>query len=169
MFVKFLQILTLYIRNESLKNNLKKLSRCRYYTEVCSSFDIDEVSIPTPKQTNSNTEKGSAGVISNCLKITTLCAEREGSPIMAAEPSNCQLEFDAGRIIGTSNQIISNLENCEKQNDNIQLCVAPEPNSITSFITNEATDTYWPESIPEETQFFRVKQHYLTRDITQNS
>jgi hypothetical protein len=47
--------------------------------------------------------------------------------------------------------------------------VAPEPNSITSFITNEATDTYWPESIPEETQFFRVKQHYLTRDITQNS
>jgi hypothetical protein len=46
---------------------------------------------------------------SKCLKIITLYIQLEGPPLIIAESSNCQLEFDADRINGMSNQIISNL------------------------------------------------------------
>jgi len=43
------------------------------------------------------------------LKIITLYNQLGGPRLIVAEPSECQLEFDADRIIGMSNQIISNL------------------------------------------------------------
>ena len=41
--------------------------------------------------------------------------------------------------------------------------MAPVLNTVSRFIINETTDTYRPQNIPEQTQFFRVKQYYLTR------
>jgi len=100
---------------------------------------------------------------SMCLKIITLYIQIEDPSIIIFEPSDCQLEFNEGRITGMCNKIISNLQNCENQNDNTQLWVAPVLNNVTRFIINEAIDTYRPTSISEQTQFFRVKQYYLTR------
>ena len=46
---------------------------------------------------------------SKCLKIITLYIQIEDPPLIVVEPSDCQLEFDADRITGMSNKIISNL------------------------------------------------------------
>jgi hypothetical protein len=46
---------------------------------------------------------------SKCLKIIILYIQLEGLPLIVVQPSDCQLEFDADRINGMSNQIISNL------------------------------------------------------------
>jgi hypothetical protein len=46
---------------------------------------------------------------SKCLKIITLYIQLEGPTFIVAKPSDCLLEFDAERITGMSNQLISNL------------------------------------------------------------